>query len=195
MTKTVAYLGIPGSYSYSAAVAYFSDQADQDNLIASDTFAKIFELVNSGRAQYGVLPISNTINGVLTKNQQLFDIYQEQIVGEYELKVEHCLLVCPESKVEPSLKNIKKVYSHPYALEQCSKFFAEHPWIEAIEAGDTAHAARFVSQQQDLSLAAIGGAQAAKLYDLKIAAKNLEDSPKNFTKFIIFTNPETPDKV
>jgi chorismate mutase/prephenate dehydratase len=112
------------------------------------------------------------------------------IVGETYLKVQHYLMVSSKNPVTLSsnLKTIKKVYSHPKALEQCTDFFKKHSWMTAIPYADTADAAKLVSQSDDNSVACIAGLSNADIHNLKVVAKNLESNPNNHTRFIVIAN-------
>lgn len=194
MTNKIVYLGIPGSYSHSAALAYFKDNKA---FVGVDSFKDIFAAINTGSASAGILPIENTLAGSIYENYDLLDHNDLHIIGEYSLRIEHCLLVAGKASTG-SINSIKKIYSHPKALEQCRDFFKDHPWIEKIAYSDTAHAARLVKETADRSLAAIASAHAAELYGLAVARSGLEDDLHNYTRFLAISNypadPKRADK-
>ncbi|MDQ3098127.1 MAG: prephenate dehydratase [bacterium] len=183
----VAYLGISGSFSYVAATASFRQD---DEYMGANSFRDVFDLITESKVKYGVVPIENSLVGSIYENYDLLDAYNFQIFGEYYLKVEHCLLVHKNNSelIDQELSQIKKIYSHPKALEQCITFFKMHPWIEKCPYADTAKAARLVSEQNDPAIAAIAGKQTANLYELSAIRDNLEDNANNYTRFLVVTN-------
>ncbi len=189
MTYSVGFLGIAGSFSYAAAVSYFKQP--KINFIGLDTFEDIFKGIDSNKIKYGVVPIENSLAGSIYENYDLLDSYNLHIVGEHYIRVRHCLLACPGAKGQtPKIDQIKEVYSHQKALEQCANFFKLYSKIKLVAFDDTAHAAKFVGQQKDPTKAAIGGEIAADLYGLSIIKKCLEDDPYNYTRFLIVTKEQ-----
>lgn len=178
----VVFQGIPGSFSHTAAVNLFG----QDHIfIGVNQFRKIFELVKEKSADRGVVPIENSLAGSVYENYDLLSRFKLPIVGEYYLEIEHNLLGIEKSV---DFKDIKEVYSHPKALEQCITFFEKHPWIEKKLFTDTAGAAKFVADSKDPTKAAIASENAAKLYKLPTLKKNIEDNPFNFTRFLVIAS-------
>jgi prephenate dehydratase len=146
----------------------------------------VFDSVVSGRADFGVLPIENSVVGSIYENYDLLDEYDLKIISEHYTKIQHCLLVdnsCPEN-TDQALSQIKKVLSHPKALEQCSHFFREHPWISMVVHMDTAGAAEEVAQSADPSIAAIASSYAGDLYGLRTLKTGIENDPQNYTRFV-----------
>jgi prephenate dehydratase len=184
--KTIAYQGIKGAFSYLTAVNAFG--ADH-HFIGSQTFKEIFELLEYGKADYGMIPIENSLIGSIYENYDLMNAYEVHIVGEQFTKIEHCLLATPDSQRqgEGRLRTIKKVLSHPKALEQCSSFFQRHPWMEAVVHVDTAAAAQEIASSGDSTHAAIASASAGKLYGLEILQEGIEDDHRNYTRFATVT--------
>jgi len=178
--KTIAYQGALGAFSYITALKEFGE----GTFIALRTFKDVFELVDSGKADYAVVPIENSLAGSIYENYDLLNSYDMQIVGERYTKVGHCLLAIPALQKEGALQKITKVLSHPKALEQCSCFFQEHPWIEAVVSTNTAAAASEVSAMGNPAYAAIASETAAQFYGLEILKKGLEDDPENYTRFV-----------
>lgn len=180
--KTIVYQGVEGSFSYQSALQTFGKENHFQGL---STFREAFEAVASGKADFAVIPFENSIIGPLHENYELLKAFPLQIVGEDRAKIEHCLMVFPQpsSQKEARLKALKKVISHPKALDQCTHFFRDHPWIEAKIFVDTAAAAAEVATRKDLTLGAIAPAGAAKLYQLEILERAIQDNPLNFTRF------------
>jgi len=184
--KTIAYQGVKGAFSYMTALKEFGED---NNFRGLQTFKEVFELIDCEEADYAVIPIENSLIGSIYENYDLLNIYEVRIIGEYFTKIEHCLLTFSTSHEQGSerLKRIKKVLSHPKALEQCSCFFQRHPWIEAVVYMDTAAAAAEIASNGDPTWAAIASASAAELYGLEILKKGIEDDPKNYTRFVTVT--------
>lgn len=172
----IAHKGLKGSFTYLNALNYFGKDHD---FIGLENFNDIFDQVWRGYADFGVVPIENSLVGSIYENYDALCRYPVSIVGESYLRVEHFLVGAGP------IDRIKKVYSHPKALEQCSQLFKSHPWFEKAMSSDTASAAEFIARSGDRSLAAISSAEAAKLYGLSILIPHIEDDPLNFTRFIV----------
>ena len=139
------------------------------------------EEVASGKADYAVLPIENSTEGIVTDIYDLLTEYQLYIVGEQGMKVEHVLLGIPGS----SLEEIKTVYSHPQALAQCKKYLESHPDWKAVKTENTAGAAKKIHEELDRTQAAIASRAAGELYGLSVMAENICYNEENVTRFII----------
>lgn len=177
----IAYFGIDGSFTHTAASELFS----QDEFIGAPTFEEVFELLVNGSADRAVVPIENTLAGSIYENYDLLEANQLCIVAETYLRVEHFL-----QSAGTTLKDITRVISHPKALEQCSEFFRKHPDIKKEAFSDTASAAKYVSTKTDPTIAVIAGKNAAEIYNLNILAENLEDNTHNFTRFLVIARDE-----
>lgn len=188
LNKKIAYQGVPGAFSWLAAIKFFGKR---NKFISVDDFKKIFELVVNKKADYEMVPIENTLAGSIYENYDYLNIYEVKIYGEISLRIEHFLLGIktglPFSK---RIKLLKKVFSHPKALEQCQKFFERYPWIEKVSYKDTAGSAKYVSESNDLSLGAIASKESAKIYGLEVIKENIEDNKNNFTRFLIISKKE-----
>lgn len=187
--KRIAYQGVKGAFSYMTALKEFGKE---NHYIGLQTFKEVFEMLECGQSDYAVIPIENSLIGSIYENDDLLNAYEMQIIGEQFTKIEHCLLTVPNSQEqeEKSLMLIRKVLSHPKALDQCSHFFQKHPWIEAIVYLDTAAAAAEIASHGDPTRAAIASASAGELYGLQILKKGIEDDPKNYTRFVTVTKNE-----
>ena len=172
----VAYQGTKASFSEIAIERYLEGRAVP---IGKATFEDVFKDLDSGKAELAAIPIENSLIGPIVENFDLFQRYETQIVGELCLPIEHCL-VGKNSRLE----QIKKVYSHPKALAQCTAFFQAHPWMEAVVHYDTAGAAQEIAAKADPALAAIGSRKTAEVYQLDLIQANLEDDQSNTTRFL-----------
>ena len=155
------------------------------------TFEDVFATLDKGEVELAALPIENSLIGPIVENFDLFAKYEVTVVGELCLPIEHCLV----GKNGQPIEEIKKVYSHPKALAQCTGFFQDHPWIEPITHFDTAGAAREISQTDDLKIAAIGSRKSAEVYGLEILKSNLEDDKSNTTRFLFLKRGKMRAKV
>ena len=176
---TVAYQGVEGCYSHSAARHHFAAVADVETL-GTTTFGGAIGALKSGKAQRALLPVENTTAGPISG---VYDLLVEpglHIVGEEVLKVEHCLLGLPGATVE----GLTRIGTHPQAIRQCSLFLDELG-VEVSAEVDTAGAARDVAQAGDPTRAAIAGEDAAELYGLAILKRHVANRKDNFTRFLV----------
>ena len=181
-----AYQGVKGAYSEAAVYSHFGNKADA---ISFETFEDVFEAVKSGKVDYGVVPVDNTIAGTVAANCDLFLKHDVYIIAEIYLDIHHNLL----SHRGVSLKDLKTVYSHPHALEQCREFIKKHK-LKAVPEYDTAGAAKIVKERNKKDEAAIASEFCAKIYDLDIIEKNISTAKNNITKFFVFVNSESVPK-
>ncbi len=176
--KKIMYQGAPGSYSHTTGVWYFG--AEQ-KFIGAHHFKDIFVQLKNGEVDFGIVPIENTLAGSVYENYDLLYQYDVEIIAEHKLQIHHNLLVLPGTK----FNQLKKIYSHPKALEQCDVFFENNPQIEEVVAYDTAGAAEMVAKSKDEARGAIASKDAAKLYNLDILKKEIEDDRDNWTRFFV----------
>jgi chorismate mutase/prephenate dehydratase len=174
----VYYFGVPGTHTQQAMVDVFGDEVKG---VACPTFQGVMEAVESGRADYGVLPIENSSTGGISANYDLLLNYKNAIVGQYVMKIDQCLLAMPGTKKE----DIRTVFSHPQGLLQCREYMNEHPAYEGVEYASTAAAARKVAEDRDRTQAAIAGRRAAKEYGLCVVEENIQQEKNNCTRFIM----------
>lgn len=186
---TIAYQGVEGAYSYIASVAQFGAQ---NTFIGTKDFPALFATITSRSADFGVVPIENSLAGSVVENFDLLYKNNVWIVAERYLRIEHQLLGVSVDGVENDTRiaQLTHVFSHPKALEQCLTFFKEHPTIQKTTYEDTAGAAQYVKQMGKKELGAIASKQAADLYGLAILKRNIEDNASNWTRFVVIV----PDK-
>ncbi|MGB4658396.1 MAG: prephenate dehydratase [Mobilitalea sp.] len=177
----VAYYGIKGSYTEQAMVEYFN--TDQYG-IAMETFEEVMQAVKDGSADYGVLPIENSTTGTLSDIFDLLSEYDNYIIGEHMVKIDHNLWGIKGS----TLENIKEVYSHSQPLLQCSEFLKKYPGIKSFEGGSTAACAKRIAEEQNPSQGVIASRRAGECYGLELLCESIHDEANNTTRFIIISN-------
>ena len=177
----VVFQGEEGAYSHAAMAAYFGDDV---NCFHVPKFRDAMEAIAEGSADYAVLPIENSTAGIVTDNFDLLVDFENYIVAEQIVPVEHVLMAVPGTKLE----DIRRVISHPQALSQCEGLFQEHRDWEPAAYGNTALAAKKVAKEGRHDQAAIGSAFAAKRFGLEILQSHVNDQEANATRFMIVTN-------
>ena len=181
MTKKIAFQGEPGAFSHAAANNVFPGE----EAIGCVTFEETINAVQSGKADYAVVPVENSLYGRITDIHHLLPESGLFIIGETYLRVEMNLLGVPGA----TLADIKAVQSLSVALGQCRKFIADNGF-RTINAVDTAGSAREVSQKADKSVAAIASRFAGEIYGLDVLASNIEDAAHNTTRFLVLSRDE-----
>ena len=174
----VAFQGERGAFSEEAALKLLGDEIE---LVPQRTFAALFDSLQTGGADYLVAPVENSIAGIVEPSVSRIRANSLVILNELELQIDQHLIGCPGAAFD----QIETVYSHTMALKQCKHFFARHPRIKGIEADDTAGSVAEVVKQNDLKLAAIAGRHAAEVYGGEIILENIQDDPKNHTRFVL----------
>lgn len=180
----VVYQGVEGAYSHGAALQYFGENAAVYHV---ERFGDAMEEVQSGRADYAVLPIENSSAGAVVDMYDLLSRYSNYIVAETFLPVSHALLGLENSELE----DIKTVYSHPQALMQSSQFLGSHREWTQISMENTAVAARKVLEDQDKTQAAVASETAGRLYGLKVLKPSIQNNQGNTTRFVILSSRAT----
>ena len=178
MTKKIAFQGEPGAFSHAAATNVFPGE----EAVGCVTFEETIAAVQSGRADFAVVPVENSLYGRITDIHHLLPESGLFIIGETYLRVEMNLLGVPGA----TLADIKAVQSLSVALGQCRKFISENGF-RTINAVDTAGSAREVAQKADKSVAAIASRFAAEIYGLDVLASNIEDADHNTTRFLVLS--------
>ena len=185
--KRIAIQGDIGSFHDIAAHQYFGNQ--QIQLICCSTFEQVFENIRRDPTAIGMLAIENTIAGSLLHNYELLRDSETTIVGEHKLRITHSLCCLPDD----DWNTINEVHSHPVALMQCRGFLANHPDMKAVEAHDTAGAAKYIAPHQCRGWAAICNTAAAKIYGMKVLQEGIEDNKHNFTRFLVTSHVNKAD--
>lgn len=177
----VTFQGGEGAYSHLAGQKFFSTRLDHVVFQGLPTFKAILESIERGGAHYAVLPIENTTAGIINEAYDLLNHMNLAIVGEEIWPVKHCLVAIENVP----LARIRRIYSHPQALAQCSNFLSElgHCVVESFV--DTALAVKKVKEDEDLSEAAIASEAAAEIYGLQIIKRDIANTRENYTRFVI----------
>ncbi|SDK85927.1 chorismate mutase [Modicisalibacter muralis] len=180
----VAYLGPEGTFTQQAALKHFGESAKSLPMAAID---EVFREVEAGAANYGVVPVENSTEGVINHTLDSFMDSSMRICGEVVLRIHHHLLVAGTTRKD----KISRIYSHPQSFAQCRKWLDSHyPQAERVPVSSNAEAARLV--KTEWHSAAIAGDMAAKLYELERVAEKIEDRPDNSTRFLIIGNQDIP---
>ena len=177
----VVFQGEEGAYSHAAMAAYFGEEVNSFHV---PKFRDAMEVIAEGSADYAVLPIENSTAGIVTDNFDLLVDFENYIVAEQIVPVEHVLMAVPGTKI----KDIRRVISHPQALSQCEGLFQEHREWEPVAYGNTALAAKKVAKEGKTDQAAIGSAFAARRFGLEVLLDHVNDQEANATRFMIVTN-------
>jgi prephenate dehydratase len=187
--RTVAYQGAEGAYSEEAVIALFGDEVREPHT----SIRKVFESVEVGRADFGLVPMDNSQAGSINETYDLFLKHGLHLVGEVVVRVDHCLMALPGTTID----DLEEVISHPQAIAQSEEF------LSALSAKvrpeyDTAGAAKRILEEKLERTAAIASRRAAELYGLELLAERIQTYPDNYTRFgALSRNPEPlgePDK-
>jgi prephenate dehydratase len=174
----VAFQGEHGAFSEEAAFKLLGPDIE---LVPRRTFAEVFRSMEEDALDYAVVPIENTLIGPIQAAVNLLQSAHLNTRSEVLIQIEQHLIGCPGA----TLQEIETVESHPAALAQCKRFFAEHPRIVKVEAEDTAGSVARIIEFGDRKRAAIAGRRAAEMYGGVILKENLEDTSENYTRFLL----------
>lgn len=177
----IAFLGPKGSYSHLAARQYAARHFDNIIEFGCNTFEAIFNQVESGGADYGILPVENTTSGSINEVYDLLQSTSLSIIGELSNPIRHCLL----ASCETTLDKITTVYSHPQPFIQCNQFIHRFPHWNIEYCASTAAAMERVAELNSESVAAIGSQAGGELYHLQVVEHNLANQSQNITRFIV----------
>jgi prephenate dehydratase len=182
MRLRAAFQGELGAFSQVAA----TQLAGEDCIpVPLQTFEDVFVSVVNGKCHCAVIPIENTLHGSVHENYDYLLKYDLPIRGETFVRIVHNLIAAPGVK----FPRIRRVYSHPVALNQCRHFFEENPQIEKTPFYDTAGSVKMVMEEGLTDAGAIASANAAEIYGAKILRKSIEDDRENFTRFFLLEKP------
>ena len=184
-----AYSGNRGAYAEQAISRYF-DERDVTPL-STESFAEVFQSVLDGNADYGMIPIENSLAGSVYQNYDNFMRFEDVvIVGTVTLNIRHALLGVKGATID----GIKSVYSHPQGFGQCRKFLDAHKeWIH-VDSLSTATAAQTIAAKKDPTAAAIASTVNASIYGLEVLQEDIENDPSNFTRFVVIQSKQAAEK-
>jgi len=175
-SATVACQGVEGAYSQLACDRLFK----APNILYFASFDKVFDAIDSGLCQYGVIPLENSTAGSVNRVYDLMMRHNFHIVRSVRLKVDHNLLAKPGTKLE----DIREVYSHEQAINQCAGFLQKLPGVKVIRCENTAMAAKLVAESGRTDVAALSSRSCIKLYGLECLESSVQDKGNNYTRFI-----------
>ncbi len=179
----VAFFGECGSYTEQAMMDYFQAKVQG---MPMGTFGEVMQAIKEGKAEYGVLPIENSSTGTLSDIFDLLSEYDNFIIGEQHVKIEHNLWGLPGAK----LSDIETVYSHKQGLLQCSQFLEQYPELKLIDGGSTSGSARLVLESQDVTRAAVASRRAGEVHGLQLLQASIQNEDHNTTRFIIISSQQ-----
>lgn len=181
--QAVAFQGERGAFSEEAAKKLLGSAVE---VMPCQRFEDVFRNLKEKKVQAAVIPIENTLAGSVHENYDHLLNYELPIVSETSVRIVHNLIVPPGV----SFSRIRRVYSHPVAINQCLKFFAENPQIERVPFYDTAGSVKMVMEEGLTDAGAIASAVAASTYAGRILKRSIEDDRQNFTRFFLLRTPE-----
>ncbi len=178
---TVAIQGIEGSYSQLAAQQFYEAKGIEVTYLRAPTFASAIQAVQRGEAGTVVLPIENTTSGAISEVYDLLLDSQLHLIGDIRYRVRHCLLGVKGA----SIADLRKIYCHPQAVNQCSEFLAELDHCEIVYFSDTALSGKKIREMNDRSVAAIASEEAARLFGLEMLKTGIANRDENYTRFVV----------
>ena len=176
--RRAVFAGEMQAFAHKAAQHFFGSGI---NIDSASSFRNVFKEVKEGNSDFGVIPLENSLTGSIHENYDLLLEYDVRIVGEITLRIVHALIGHPETKFE----DIKRVISHPQALEQCRDFLENQKGWELVAARDTATAVRLVKEEGNPGDVAIAAREAADLFELSILKEAIETNARNYTRFAV----------
>ncbi|PKL23723.1 MAG: bifunctional chorismate mutase/prephenate dehydratase [Spirochaetae bacterium HGW-Spirochaetae-3] len=174
--RLVGFQGMHGAYSEAAARAWDTEAAT----IPFKEFSQVFDAVVSGDLDFGVVPVENTLGGIVGQVNSILVTTELRVVAAIDMPIDHCLLAAPGS----DHRDIRTAYSHRQALSQCRRFLDRNK-LDGIDWFDTAGAARMIAEDRPKGAAAIASRFAAELYGLEIIKEGVQDSSANRTRFFV----------
>ncbi len=180
----VAFQGERGAYSESAVYKFFGDKTE---VKPCRDLTEVFESVDKQEVPVGVVPIENSLEGSVNQTYDLFLTHKLKVYGEIIIRISHCLIANPST----SLEAVKTVYSHPQALAQCRSFL-ERLESDLIPTYDTAGSVKMLKEKGLKDAAAVASEKAAEIYNMKILAREIEDTPTNYTRFFVISKSDSP---
>jgi len=183
----IAFQGELGAFSQQAIRQFAGLRAKP---VPTHRFDQVFEALRKGEVNAAALPIENTLAGSVHENYDLLLKYDFEITAETNVRIVHHLIAAPETKVS----SLRRVYSHPVALNQCQDFFARNPRIERVPYYDTAGSVKMLMAEKPEGAGAIASELAAQLYGGRILKREIEDDRRNFTRFFLLEPKGSPTR-
>jgi prephenate dehydratase/chorismate mutase len=183
--ELIAFQGEHGAYGEVASREWRSDLIP----VPCAEFTQVFEVVESGICEYGIVPVENTLGGSVEQVNRLLIHTALHVVGAVELPIHLCLLALPGT----DYREIRTVYSHPQALAQAREFLSRNK-LEPVQYYNTAGAAKMVAEKRPKGSAAIAGKLSAELYNLEIVKEGIEDLERNITRFLVLSREENREE-
>jgi chorismate mutase/prephenate dehydratase len=180
----VAFQGQAGAYSQEAAFSFFGASVQTR---PCDMLDEVFKLVQDSGLPYGIVPVENSQEGSISRSYDLLLDSEVMVCGEAQIRVSHCLLA--NHGTTPG--GLKRVYSHPQALAQCQGYL-RRLGCELIPSYDTAGSAKMIKDKKLMDSASVASARAALIYDMNILAREIEDNPRNTTRFFVLGKQDSP---
>ena len=190
--KKLGYTGVPGAYAYEVMINLLknsksldvSTEVKAEKILSLNTHRELVEGVESGKVDFAILPIENSIVGEVRDSIDLINKRSIYIVGEVKHRIEHNLLGIKGSKIE----DIKRVYSHEQALMQCSEFLGKYPEWEKVKMNNTALSAKYIGDTKNKENACIANMETREMYNLELLQPDINNEKENFTRFFIVSN-------
>lgn len=179
-SPSAAFQGELGAFSQAAAEKLLGEQI---KMLPCETFKDVFEQLRSNAVSHAVVPIENTLHGSVHENYDHLLEYEVPICGETSIRISHQLIALPGVR----FPDIRRVFSHPVAINQCRKFFDKQRHIEPVPFYDTAGSVKMLREKRPPGAAAIASESAAAIYGGRILRRNIEDDRQNFTRFFLLT--------
>ncbi|MDQ6700324.1 MAG: prephenate dehydratase [Acidobacteriota bacterium] len=186
--EKIAFQGERGAFSEEAARKLFGPELD---FLPCQRFEDVFRSLKDRAVDAAVIPIENTLHGSVHENYDHLLKYELPITGETSVRIVHNLMAPPGV----SMKKLRRVFSHPVALNQCLDFFAANPEIEKVPFYDTAGSVKMLMSSDLRDAGAIASAVAAENYGAKILRRSIEDERQNFTRFFLLRHPDAAKKL
>ncbi len=178
--QKVAFLGEKGAFGHKAGVQYFGEQVAA---VPMPSWRSVFDAVRNGDVEFGVIPLENSLSGSMHENYEMLLEYDLSIVGEIMLRVKYYLIGHPGADLDA----IRKILVPAPVVTQCRDFLDRNKRWERVPVNATASAVKYISGNDDQSVAAIGSLEAAELHNMDILAEGVESNPQNYTRFVIIS--------
>lgn len=184
----VAFQGEKGAFSQEAVGRLLGERLE---VLPCQRFEDVFASLGRKRASAAVIPIENTLAGSVHENYDHLLHFDFDIAAETSVRIIHNLIAPPGV----TFRKLRRVYSHPVALNQCLDFFQKNPRIEKVPFYDTAGSVKMLMEERPDDAGAIASALSAEIYGARILKKSLEDDRKNFTRFFLLRRPDSPARL